>query len=425
MRFADHYLARQKGFSHAIEEPPERDLGLIVVVPCFNEPDLIRSLESLWQCSGTTCATEIIVVINSARNAPEEAVAQNRESLKAFEAWKRSHSRPGRRFFHIRKEDLDDRFAGAGLARKTGMDEAIYRFNQADRAGGILVSFDADATCDTNYLAEIENHYRNHPDTDGATIYFEHPTSGDDFPPGVYQGIIQYELYLRYYKEALRFTGFPFACHTVGSCFTVKALSYVRQGGMNRKQAGEDFYFIQKLAPLGHFHEIRSTRVIPSPRPSDRVPFGTGPVIRKFIENPGNGLPAYNPLAFHHLRNLFEQADRFYRTGDQEIEATVQTLPEPVRLFLETIKFPERINEINRNSASPESFRKRFFRWFNAFVVIKYLNFAHGRFFEKVPVLPASVELLSALGRRLPEGIEPGEMLEIFRRMERGEGMLE
>ncbi len=35
----------------------------------------------------------------------------------------------------------------------------------------------------------------------------------------------------------------------VGSALAVKALQYVKAGGMNRKQAGEDFYFVQKLVP--------------------------------------------------------------------------------------------------------------------------------------------------------------------------------
>ena len=420
MNFADHYLARQKGFPPTIDEPPENDLGIVVVIPCFNEPDLIRSLESLWKCSDTACSVEIIVVFNSARNSPHNAISQNRKSLEAFEEWKSNHSKPSRKFFSIWKEDINDRDSGAGLARKMGMDKAISRFNRLDRATGILVSFDADAVCDANYLAEIEKHYRNHPETDGTTLYFEHPTSGNDFPPEVYRGIIQYELYLRYYKEALRYAGFPYAFHTVGSCFTVKAESYARQGGMNKKPAGEDFYFIQKLAPLGHFHEIRSTRVIPSPRPSDRVLFGTGPAIRKFIDSSGEGLPAYSLLSFHHLRKLFDQVNRFYRMGEDEIGRLTTTLPEPVRIFLEKIDFPGRIDEINRNAASVESFRKRFFRWFNAFMVIKYLNYSHERFFEKMPVFKASIELLSELGMTLPADIQPGQLLEIFRGMERG-----
>ena len=419
MYFAYHYLARQRDFLPAINEIPEDDLGIIVVIPCFNEPDLIRSLESLWKCSDTSCSVEVIVVFNASQRASQQEVDQNRKSLNAFGKWKKSHSGPGRKFLYTWKEDISDREAGAGLARKMGMDEAIYRFNRLNRAEGILVSFDADALCDANYLAEIEKHYLNHPETDGTTIYFEHPASGNEFPPEVYRGIIQYELYLRYYKEALRFTGFPFAFHTVGSCFTVKAVSYVRQGGMNKKQAGEDFYFLQKLVPLGHFYEIRSTRVLPSPRPSDRVPFGTGPAIRKFIHSPGKGFPAYNLLSFHNLGDLFDRVNDFYRIGEQEIKIHIKTLPEPVRMFLETIDFQGRMGEINRNSASPESFRKRFFRWFNAFMVIKYLNFSHERFFVKVPVLEASRELLTELGVTVPEDIQPGQLLEIFRERER------
>ena len=53
---------------------------------------------------------------------------------------------------------------------------------------------------------------------------------------------------------------------------------------MNRKKAGEDFYFLQKLFDAGHFSECNTTRVIPSPRPSDRVIFGTGPAIREYLE---------------------------------------------------------------------------------------------------------------------------------------------
>ncbi len=419
MNFADHYLARQKGFSPVIKEPPDNDLGIIVVIPCFNEPDLILSLESLLKCSDTTCSVEIIVVFNLSRKASQQEIDQNRKSLNAFKKWEKSHSKPTRRFFYIWKEDINEREAGAGIARKIGMDEAVCRFNRLNRASGVVVSFDADAFCDTNYLAEIEKHYRDHPETNGTTIYFEHPTSGNDFRLEVYLGIIQYELYLRYFKEALHHTGFPFAFHTIGSCFTVKAGTYASQGGMNKKQAGEDFYFIQKLAPLGHFHEIRSTRLIPSPRPSDRVPFGTGPVIRKFIQSPGEGLPAYNPDSFNSLRKLFDRVDDLYRMEEEEIKTTAETLPEPTRMFLETIDFTGRIREINRNSASPESFRKRFFRWFNAFMVIKYLNFSHDRFFEKLPVFDASRELLTELGITVPADIQPGQLLEVFRERER------
>jgi len=48
------------------------------------------------------------------------------------------------------------------------------------------------------------------------------------------------------------------------------AQAYIAVGGMVRRQAGEDFYFLQKLAKRGPIHEIADTTVRPSPRRSDR-----------------------------------------------------------------------------------------------------------------------------------------------------------
>jgi hypothetical protein len=111
------------------------------------------------------------------------------------------------------------------------------------------------------------------------------------FPPTVFDAVINYELHQRYYLQAVRYTGYPFAYHTVGSCFAVLAETYCRMGGLSRRKAGEDFYFIQKIAVHGRYGECRTTRVYPSPRPSDRVPFGTGPDISRQISC-GGGLDA-------------------------------------------------------------------------------------------------------------------------------------
>ena len=97
------------------------------------------------------------------------------------------------------------------------------------------------------------------------------PSPFESFEPVVYDAITQYELHLRYYLNAVRSTGYPYAYHTVGSSFTVRADVYCKEGGMNRRQGGEDFYFIQKVAQRGNFSECNATRVVASPRPSDRV----------------------------------------------------------------------------------------------------------------------------------------------------------
>src|SRR4029434_9989987 len=104
----------------------------------------------------------------------------------------------------------------------------------------------------------------------------------------IYKAIAAYELHLRYYLQALRTAGFPHGYHTIGSSMAVRARTYMEQGGMNRRQAGEDFYFLHKLIPLGGFTELNSTTVYPLPRPSNRVPFGTGRAVSEWLIQTGN-----------------------------------------------------------------------------------------------------------------------------------------
>ena len=75
---------------------------------------------------------------------------------------------------------------------------------------------------------------------------------------------------------------------------------------MNRRQAGEDFYFIQKVAQRGNFSQCNTTCVVPSPRPSDRVPFGTGAAVRR-LSSDEEPLITYNPQLFVMLKELFSQ----------------------------------------------------------------------------------------------------------------------
>lgn len=162
-----------------ITEPAPDDLGMVVVMPCFDEPDVLGALESLQACEPPRRAFEVIVVVNSPSNAPAELKERNRQSAE--------EARKYARVIHV--PDLPPRHAGVGLARKIGMDEALRRLP----ADGVIANFDADCRCDPNYLRSIEEHSQRHPDTPGCSIYFEHPPDAADL----------YELHLRYYVQAL------------------------------------------------------------------------------------------------------------------------------------------------------------------------------------------------------------------------------
>src|SRR5947208_408211 len=114
----EYYFQRFGFCDRQILTPPAPDLGLVVVIPCFNEPDLMGSLESLRACDKPGCAVEVIVIINSSANTNIHVRAQNEKTLKTATEW--AHS------YHLCSEcpftlhilhfpDLPPKQAGVGL----------------------------------------------------------------------------------------------------------------------------------------------------------------------------------------------------------------------------------------------------------------------------------------------------------------------
>jgi hypothetical protein len=254
---------------------------------------------------------------------------------------------------------MHEKHFGAGMARKAGMDIALSRLYSVGNINGIIISLDADSLVLPNYFNVIYDWFQDAEKT-GATIYFEHPLDGNEFPPEVYKGIIKYELHLRYYLQAWRETGFSYAYHALGSAIAIRAYIYAIIGGMSRKQAGEDFYFLQKLIPLGFFGEINKTKVIPSPRPSDRVIFGTGAAIANHLKGTQSLNITYNYHAFADLKKLFALRSQLFDLKLSDFELWTQKLPALVQLFLHNTNFLTDLTSLKNNCATPDVFNKRF-----------------------------------------------------------------
>ena len=146
--------------------------------------------------------------------------------------------------------------------------------------------------------------------------------------------------------QALRYTHFPYAFHTIGSCLAVRGSAYVKQGGMNRRKAGEDFYFLQKIIPLGNFGEINSTRVIPSARVSDRVPFGTGKAMMKWYESGEKVFKSYNPEIYEELFKLFSGIDNLYDSKEPDYVRYYKDLGSCMRKFISLSDWIDKIARI-------------------------------------------------------------------------------
>jgi len=418
MGFASTYLKERALFPQKINEAPDLTTGIIVVVPAYNEPGITKLLDSLANCTEPECKVEVIIVINAPDDATGENIENNKKSIINTESWKKTNSNIFFRLFVFEAEHHFIGGWGVGLARKTGMDEAVRRFNSIDKPDGIILNLDADCTVEKNYFLAVSNELLKKDNLAACSIYFEHPLSGNNYPDTIFKYITLYELHLRYYFQGLAYSGFPYVFHTVGSAIAVKALAYIKAGGMNRKQAGEDFYFIQKLVPAGGYFNLNSTTVYPSPRASSRVPFGTGASIGKLSSDRSSTLLTYNMLAFRELRTFFELTDVFFKCSPEQLNEHFNLIPQGLRLFLDQKEWIDKMIEVKNNTSGIESFKKRFYVWFNMFRVVKYLNYVHLDFFEKKPVDSSASELLEIRGITL-DLKEPLDLLLYYRSMEK------
>ena len=230
---------------------------------------------------------------------------------------------------------------------------------------------------------------------EGCAIYFEHPYA--TLSPEHRRAIIAYELHLRYFIQAQRWADFPFAFQTLGSAMAVRAETYCQVGGMNTRQAGEDFYFLHKVIERGHFADLTRACVYPSPRISWRVPFGTGRAMQTELEK-NMTAKTYNPMIFRDLRTMIGCVTEFHVADAKDHNTVIAELPASMKEFFTTIDAEDKLKEIRENTASAAAFEKRFFRWFNAFRVMKYVHFARDRYYPKVELSAAVVWLCGQLG---------------------------
>lgn len=393
--FADRYIQNNIVYPPFIKEEVPSSLFMVIVIPCLNEPEIIRTLESLWACEQIDSLCEVIVAVNDSESSPEEVKDFNSGTYLQLLAWKKKKDRRNLALYPIYAPSVQAKFAGAGMARKIGMDEAIRRFNAVNSPDGIIVSLDSDCLVSSNYLKRIEAVFSENKSCFAATINFRHRFEEMN-DPRQEMGIRLYEDYLHYYKQALDFAGFPNSIYTIGSAFAVRAEAYMKQGGMNRRQAGEDFYFLHKLTKSGRLTEINDAFVYPSGRVSNRVPFGTGAAMTKWMNFTEDLALTYRFDAFLDLKQLFDRVDEFYKFSSTRYTEILSSLPQTVQEYLINISFEEKVAEINRNSSTPESFRKRFFQVFDAFQVLKFLNQVHERHYSTQNLQEAISQLRKA-----------------------------
>ena len=372
--FSRNPVSRQLSF--------EVDTAVIVIIPVFNDPDIFATLDSLCCCSVMNIKAGVLIVVNHSEVCPQEIKTRNIGLSDTLKRYVRDRQTDRLRFEVVEAFDLPAKYAGVGLARKIAMDLSAAFFYRNGRIDAPILSLDADTWVEPNYLEEVVRYFQE-KSVAGVSIAYAHRLEEADMTVQAREAIMKYELYLRYYRLALEYTGHPHAYHCIGSAFAVRTLDYVAQGGMNKRQAGEDFYFLQKLIATGRYATLH--------------------------------FRVYHPQAFRDLKCFFQGISTLYKVDEAGVSGYFQQQTKDIRLFLSQMNGIAVLAEINANCASVEQFMKRFFDNFNAFRVLKYLNFVHESCYSKIDILSAANKLLAELNLPVAESLECA--LQIFRKL--------
>jgi hypothetical protein len=258
--------------------------------------------------------------------------------------------------------------AGVGFVRKLGMDLALPRLNWAEDP--LLVCLDADTLVEENYLQSISAHFRQ--STHGATVLpFRHQPGVD----AVQQAAIdRYELFLRSYVYGLRLAGSPYAFNTVGSAIACRASAYVRCGGMNCRKAGEDFYFLQKLAKTDGVDLLSGTTVFPEPRVSVRVPFGTGRSMGRLLDGDAQAVLFYPAAVFRVLADWLRTVEQHLSDDAETLLAHAEKISPVLATYLEEAGWRTVWPRLQSNHKDTVRRLYAFHSWFDGFRTMRMIH---------------------------------------------------
>ncbi|MBT8189504.1 MAG: hypothetical protein KJO29_03655 [Bacteroidia bacterium] len=379
MKYLGKYLKSLCDFTLSTRIPSWKP-DVIIVIPVYDEDDSFKQvLNHLLNQTGELRSTQVLVLFNYRDSSPV-ALKSNTKSL--YQDIKKSYEsiQHGSIRFEFFIQELSGKKAGVGLARKMLMDLAFRIFHN-NQKNGIIVNLDADTIVQENYLDAISAYFDMNPLMEAGSIAFAHPVEGLHSDPDQ-MAAAQYELHLRFFINMQRLIHLPYAYQTIGSAMAVRAWSYAKEGGMNKRQAGEDFYFLHKFSKNNTLGEINTTGVFPSTRKSTRVPFGTGKAIIDLTAGNTIHATSYNPQSFLQLQSWIQTVFENYHRGSDNLLPGNLIVSDFVKYRNEENK----LEEIRTHTTGFPSFRKRFFQWFDAFMLMKYLHFLRDKSFHDLTI---------------------------------------
>ena len=297
------------------------------------------------------------------------------------------HCRPGR---------FLDKKGGVGLARKIACDIACKLVSKGQIASPWIYTTDADAVLPADYFDGVTGL---DPNTVSAGLYPFLHTQNSNKDASLAQQL--YDQSMAYYVAGLSYAGSAWAFHTIGSTLVINAAHYAQARGFPKRQAGEDFYLLNKLGKIGRIACLDTSPLTLESRLSDRVPFGTGPALQKILllDDPARDFVFYHPACFVALKVWLELAESLWSGGIKAltVDDIDNVLGEKPGEFasvdtrvlydcLQSLEVNDALDHAFSHSKSKAVFDRHLHNWFDAFRTLKFIHWLRDNHYPSLPL---------------------------------------
>ena len=365
-----HSYLKKRGISGPwkIEPLINRTFNQAIVIPAYAELEFLPlTIESINQNKPELLnQTLVVVVVNNANNSPQSIKDNNQLTIQKinennyqFTLAVVDAASPGL--------ELPLKHAGVGLTRKIGMDLALSHLTSPQ---SLIFCTDADTQVSPDYLSKVKQYFDSH-NTSAAVIGFDHLQSEDS---AINDAIGKYENFLRTTAEKMKNAGSPYGYVSMGSTIVCTAEAYCAVGGMSRKKATEDFYFLQELTKYCGVHNIPETLVFPSPRPISRVYLGTGYRMEQMQKGFDITNLYYSDDAYRYLSKWLQLGGHAWEKSLNDLLKDIKSIHPNLIGFLKIEGIETIWSKIQNNAPSELHFKEQFHRWFDGLKTIRFLK---------------------------------------------------
>jgi len=369
MKFLNKYILK-KAITNPWEiapKPEKTDYKFIIVIPSLREGEnILHTLQSISsQNSELQKQLLVIFVINNSENADNETKIENQKSKNLLNKFQG--------IFEIgiidaySKFPLSNKHAGVGLARKIGFDLALPFTNK----NTILCALDADTTISPDYLIILDSYFSKQK-VNCLVLGIKHQYSEN---LNEEKAIREYEDFLYSTANKLKKINSPYGFVSMGSAMCFSPECYIKAGGISKKKATEDFYFLQEVVKTSSIKSIPEIIVYPSPRVSNRVYLGTG--FRMGQAKKGDKLIKlkYDDESFKYLGEWIKLGEKSYQISIQQVLIEAREIEIRLPIFLIQNKIEKIWRGLNSSSSNNNNFKSQFHRWFDGLKTYRFLKY--------------------------------------------------